>query len=105
MFKRITGCVKIVKWYWIIISYADGNCTLLPQATNNNLKDKLFWSERGADKDDEDNVLHLVYRKESIVTLEFVTLIAKDADMAKVSNIRYCPGNLSYQTKYDQTIY
>ena len=35
--------------------------------------------------EDEDSILQLVYRKDGIANLDIITLVAKDADIARVS--------------------
>ena len=36
--------------------------------------------------EDEDSILQLVYRKDGIANLDIITLVAKDADIARVSD-------------------
>ena len=52
--------------------------------SSGNLKEKLIRGD--TDDEDIDNcILHLVYRKDGIVNLEFITLVAQNREVANVS--------------------
>ena len=51
----------------------------------------MLWSDKD-DDEESSNVLQLVHRKDGIASLEFITLVASNSDIAKVSvciNINY----------------